>query len=54
MKKERTFYDYSCRKNITEKEVKGHMSKGCVVEGKPEQFFEEIEKEAFNSGLLDE
>lgn len=54
MKKERTFYDYKCRKNIPEKEVKKHMLSGCAVEGTPEEFFEEIEKEAINSGLLDE
>lgn len=52
--KERQYYDYTCDKRIKESEVKKHIKKGCVVEGAPTEFFDEIEEEARNNGTLNE
>ncbi len=48
------FYDYTCRKEIKANDVKRHSEKGCVVEGTPQEFFDEIEKEAWNMGEINE
>lgn len=47
-------YDYTCRKEIKETDVKRHLDKGCVVEGTPQEFFDEIEEEARNLGQINE
>ena len=47
-------YDYTCRKEIKEIDVKRHLDKGCVVEGTPQEFFDEIEKEAWLLGKINE
>jgi len=52
--REKHFYDHTCNKRIKESEVKKHLEKGCVVEGTPEEFFDEIEEEARLNGSLDE
>ena len=49
-----TYYDYTCGKEIKELDTKKHLSKGCIVEGTPQEFFDEIEKEAWNTGQIDE
>lgn len=47
-------YDYTCRKEIKEGDVKKHLAKGCVVEGTAQEFFDEIEKEAWDLGQINE
>lgn len=54
MKRSVTHYDYTCHKDLSESKYKEHLKKGCLIEGTPKEFFDEVEKEAQFMGIFNE